>query len=1123
MSYRFIMGGSGSGKTHYVFSDCIAKSLENEKENYIVIVPEQQTMQTQKDLVTMHPRHAISNIDVVSFNRLAYRIFHELGIQNPDVIDDIGKTMIIRKVAFEKKKELKVFANQFSKAGFIDHMKSMISEFFQYGVDVEKIRELLKQDLRPTLRSKLQDMEVIYSGFQEFIAGKYITTEEILDVLSRVIYRSKIIDGAHIVLDGFTGFTPVQLRIIDMFLSKAEDVTITVTVPTKEEAYSRQEESDLFLMSKAMVAEITDLAAKNGICHEEDVIFSRPYKRFLDEENLAHLEEHFLRYDRTKKMAADGHIRMVRATNPMSEIRVITGEILRLVKEEGYRFCEIAVIMGDMNVYKEDLMQRLDNCEIPYYMDDNISISDNPLVDFLRAALNVIAEGYSYESVMHYVRSCMVERPKKLIWMMDNYMLSRGIKSYKAMEKQWDYVPRSLKGINIGELNAFKDSILEELLPLKKVFSEEELTANKISAAIFAIFEKLGIEERCVEMAKGFQEADAKDLQRARGFEAVYDKVMDLLEQMGELLGDEKLKRKEFLELLNAGIAQVKVGMIPAAIDRIILGDLTRTRLSHIRAIFFLGINEGSVPASKDRGTVLNDREKQMLKDWGVALSPTIKEDVFIQRFYLYLMLTKQSHYLFLTYAGASNDGKALRPSGILHLVQELFLHLEVEEDSQYQSIRCSYEAREALIESLRQIQNGEKSPNLFQTLYHYVEESKSLVDAATYVYREKGLSREVAQELFGRQLSGSVTRIEEYINCPYAHFLKYGLELSPRDIRRFAAVDIGNLVHEVMEKVFALARKKRIRIQDMEDGVRDALVEECVQAAKLDDEHGIYSDSAKSSYQVERILALAKRSMWVLQQQLRRGKFEPYAFEQKFDGLQSLTADLGEGRTLKLRGKIDRVDICENGDDVLVKIVDYKTGSTEWAPDLTYYGTQIQLVLYLSAMEDVLRERYQGKNIVPGAMFYHHLDDVFVEAQPKDSKEAIDAMFLKTLRPSGLVNTDMEVIRFLDGEIKDQSDVIPVLLKNGEIEEVRSSVASTKRFRKMQEFVKDKTKEVASEILDGAIAINPIKRDKKTGCDYCNFRSVCGFDKRRKGFEFSNLPKMSAKKVWEEIDGVDR
>ena len=176
----------------------------------------------------------------------------------------------------------------------------------------------------------------------------------------------------------------------------------------------------------------------------------------------------------------------------------------------------------------------------------------------------------------------------------------------------------------------------------------------------------------------------------------------------------------------------------------------------------------------------------------------------------------------------------------------------------------------------------GKKSPNLFQILYHYVEESKSLVDAATYVYREKGLSREVAQELFGRQLSGSVTRIEEYINCPYAHFLKYGLELSPRDIRRFAAVDIGNLVHEVMEKVFALARKKRIRIQDMEDGVRDALVEECVQAAKLDDEHGIYSDSAKSSYQVERILALAKRSMWVLQQQLRRGKFEPYAFEQK-------------------------------------------------------------------------------------------------------------------------------------------------------------------------------------------------------------------------------------------------
>ena len=1022
--YRFIIGGSGSGKTYRAFSDCISSGIRDGDSRFLLIVPEQATTETEKEIVKMHPRHATDNIDVLSFQRLAYRVFEELGIENPKVLDDISKAMLLRRIASAHEDELLAWKGRFGKPGFIDNLKSMVSEMYQYGLG-----EIPAEEGYPRrLKAKLHDLNLIFREFRAYTQDRFLTPEEIPDILARNIYRSGLIRNATIILDGFTGFTPVQYRIIENFLCYAKEVVITVSM-------GNDREHELFAMGRTVCRKITDLAAKNGVNHGQDIELT----------TTGFLEQHLLRYDKVQPQEGDGNISLIYAKNPAEEIQYVSGDIERRVKlGEKLRYRDIAVITTDGETYQEMLEHAFRLAQIPYYSDQTISLADNVFTQFVLAALDVLRTDYSYDAFVRYLKTGLVSDDQRMICLCDNYMYQYGRRGLRRMQEDWtladDFDP---------QLNAFKNEIIAGL---------ESLRAEDKAAAVRALCESLGIQEKLEKMRQHF--AETGDAVHEREYAMAYDSILQVMDCIQELTGEEKPTALEYGQMLAAGIAQKKLGMIPSGVDRVTVGDLTRTRLEHIKVLYVLGANEGKIPKLLNRNSVITDHEKQLLKEAGVELSPTVKEDLYMQRYYLYRVLTKPTEHLTVTFAGADSAGAAQQESYIIPHLKSLFRNLQVHGVGEVPAIG---RAREA---------------------YQY---ARMIDRAENYRYVPQPLGAASAESIYGEELYTSITRLEKYSECPYSYFLQYGLGLQEVQKYSFAAVDIGNLAHAALEKVFVAARKAGRDLTELSENERDSMVQEAIRQAVLDDRSAKYRDTSRNSYMVRRLDRIVKRSLWGITKMLQEDDFVPYTFEWNFDSVQ---LQLDNGKKMTLNGKVDRIDLraeksAEAGNRIGIRIVDYKTGSKEWDWNELLNSHDLQLALYMDAAQHLIAERFAGQaeQVIPQEMYYYHVQDPMILTDENEpDQEKIEAKILAALKPSGL--TDPRQIQI-------------------SMQMARENAAG-----------------IGRRIFDGDIAIRPRRKEKGSSCNYCPYRAVCGFDRRIRGFEYKRDHKMTSEQITEILNG---
>ena len=1135
MALQLILGGSGSGKTTYLYDEVIRLSMEHPQEQYFLIVPEQFTMQTQKDIVTRHPNHGTMNIDIVSFARLAYRIFEELAVEQLSVLDDMGKSMVLRKVAAAQKRQLVLFGGQLSKPGFVGQLKSMLSEFYQYGITPEALREMAPSARSPLLRQKLEDLALVEQSFQEYIEGHYITTEQVLDVLCRLVPESGLIRNSVIALDGYTGFTPVQYRLTELFLVYAKQVYVTVTADEAAGIYGKMGIQNLFYMSRQMAVRLSEIAEKNQVKKLPDIILGeQKNRRFARRPELAWLEQNLFRYGTETAYTGEATDSIVffQASNPSGEVSHIVHEIQRLVQEGKARYREIAVITGDLPGYGKEITHQFTQNQIPHFMDDKKNVLDNCLVELIRASLEAVRQDFSYESVMRYLRTGLVSQERTMVDRLENYILAMGIRGGKRFRETWERTYRGAGDLNVTEVNAFKDRVLAPLFAMQERFRQADLTIAGMTEAVLTLLADCRAEEQLESYQEYFTKIGEHRL--AKEYGQVYGLVTELLKRLSDLLGEERVSRKEYLEILDAGFAELKVGVIPAVADRVVVGDITRTRLAHIRVLFFAGVNDGIVPARKERGSLLSDRDRDFLGEHHLELAPTAREESFQQRFYLYLMMTKPSKQLILSWCRTGADGKSRRPSFLIGELRAMFpdavlTDQETQMDSEIYSVA---EAKQRLSTKLGQYRDGQLEQDeekaQFLELYRWFASSKDnqkilrrFMDAAFFVYEQQGISHAVAKALYGEILSGSVTRLEQYAACAYSHFLRYGLELLERKRFELASSDIGTLFHESIDLCFRRVKEKQYDWHTMTNETRDMLVEECVAAVTENYGNTILGSSARNRYLAQRVGQITKRTVWALQQQIKKGDFIPAGFEVSFsaaDNLSAMKIALSESEALHLRGRIDRMDVCEDGGKVYVKIIDYKSGSTSFDLLALYYGLQLQLVVYMDAVTEMAQHHYPDKEIVPAGILYYNIADPLAEKKGQPDPEKIDAEILKKLRMNGLVNSELEVVRHLDRTIEKESDVIPVVLKDGEVQAGRSSVANRERFARLSQFVHRKLKEAGQEILDGEIGVAPYKNGQRTACDYCPYHAVCGFDRKTSGYEFNRWKNRKTEEIWEEI-----
>jgi len=1130
MSLQLILGGSGSGKTTFLYDNIIKASIKHPDKQYLILVPEQFTMQAQKDVVTRHPDHATMNIDIVSFQRLAYRIFEELAVEQKPVLDDMGKSMVLRKVTAACRKQLGLYAGHLNKNGFISQLKSMLSEFYQYGITPSILQTMAGQARTPLLQQKLTDFSIIFQEFQDYISGQCITTEEVLDVLCQVLPNSKIIAGSVIALDGYTGFTPVQYRLLELFLIHAKQVVVTVTADKRIPLQPSPGMQSLFYMSSQIVRRLSVMAKEHQVRQLPEIWCEGQLEgRFAVGEELAYLEQHLFRYEAGRYQGAmNGSLELFQSSNPAEEIGQVVHRIQQLVIRSGLRYRDVAVVTGDLPGYGREIGHQFEQNGIPFFLDDKKTIISNPMVELIRAALEVVQRDFSYESVFRYLRTGLVTTDRVRTDRMENYVLALGIRGYKKWNSTWDRVYRGGGGLNLQELNEFRELVMTPLFDLREALRKPAVTIAGMAEAVILFLETCRVQEKMLEYEEQF--TSRGEYRLAKEYSQVYDMVLDLLERLKLLLGSETVGKKEFMDILDAGFSEMTVGVIPATVDRVVVGDITRSRLAHVKVLFFVGVNDGIVPARKNRGSLLLDREREFFGEHQLELAPTAREDSFQQRFYLYLAMTKPARKLIMSYAKTGSDGKSRRASYLIGELRQMFPDLPVTEGKSEalagSGIYSVPEAWQQLIRGLQQVSQLDDSR--FLELYRWFlasaehrEDVEKLVNAACYIYEQQGIGHAAAQALYGKIISGSVTRLEQYASCAYSHFLQYGLELMERQQYTLAAADIGNLFHDSIDLCFRQIKEAGKDWNTVTDEERNTLVERCVKQVTEEYGNTILNSSSRNAYLAKRVEHITKRTVWALQQQIIKGDFVPSGFEVSFsaaDNLQAMKIALSEEEALHLRGRIDRMDLCQDGQQVYVKIIDYKSGSTSFDLAAVYYGLQLQLVVYMDAVMEMTRRQFPDKEVVPAGLLYYNIQNPVVQKEGELSPEEIDAEILRKLKMNGLINSELEVIRHMDHEIEKESDVIPVVLKGEEVQESRSSVANRERFEKLSVYVQEKLRRTGRELLDGENTAAPYKSGTRTACDYCPYHAVCGFDKKTAGYEYRRFKSKKTEEIWEEI-----
>lgn len=1119
MSLQFIIGSSGAGKTRLLYENLIRQSIEEPDGRFIAIVPEQFTMQTQKEVVALHPCHGTLNIDIVSFQRLAYRIFEELGVEHLEVLDDIGKSMVLRRVVSGQKKNLGVYAGHLNQTGFINHLKSMLSELYQYGIRPEDLRRAREEAASPLLQEKLKDLSVIYEEFQKAIAERFITAEEILDVLCRVLPESKLIKNSVVTLDGYTGFTPVQYRIAELLMIRAKKVVVTVTMDPKARPFKKEGIHHLFYMGKEMVTRLNQTAERHRTERDRDVLLDGKVCRFEESPSIAFIESHLYRYTESADWEPE-EVEIYRAVSPGQEVAAAASQIHRLVQEEHIRYREIAVITGDLPGYRYELVNRFQAENIPYFMDSKKSILENVMVEFIRAILEAVARDFDYESMFRFLKTGLVTDNRQELDRLENYVLALGIRGWKRWNSTWEHTYRGGRDLNLKELNAFREQLLSPIEPLRDVLKSEERTVSSMTDGVIACLEACSVKEKLEGYREYFQSRGQYSL--AKEYEQVYDRVMELFDRLKDVLGEETVSAREYGQILDAGFGEIQVGVIPATADKVVVGDITRTRLDQIKVLIFIGVNEGVVPSKKERGSLLTDGDREALKNCRIELAPTSREDGLMQRYYLYLMLTKPSKRLILSYVSFDQAGKSKRPSSLVGELCRLFPRLRIR-DVQQGRIHSRQEGKEQLILGLRSY--GDRKTKflelyrLFAKEPEYSQLVKSLTEAAFYSYEKKGISQAAARALYGKILQGSVTRLEQYAACAYAHFLQFGLELSERQEYQIAAVDMGNMFHSSIDLCFKELKSQGRSLTDLTEMQRKELAKACVLQVTEQYGYTIFKDSARNKYLAGRIERMTDRTLWALSEQLKKGDFTPSGFEVSFsaiDNLKAMRIRLSDEEEMQLRGRIDRLDVCEDDDHVYVKIIDYKSGGARFDLAAVYYGLQLQLVVYMDAVTELEQRKNPGKQVVPAGVFYYQIKDPLADREEAETPEEIEQQILKQLRMNGLVNSDLEVIGHLDRQIEQKSDVIPVALKNGMIQEHYSSVASTRRFEILREYVRSQLKRSGQEILGGRADAQPYTGGNGSACAYCPYHGVCGFDARIEGCRFRRFPPLKPEQVWQ-------
>ncbi len=1144
MSLRLVYGRAGSGKTRYCLEN-IKHSLDHKQGKIVLIVPEQFSLQAERNLIKAAGTGGMLRAEVLSFRRMAYRVFNEVGGIARRHINNAGKSMILFRIMDRLKDELGVFSGAAGQKGFANTMSRMIAEFKRYDLTPEMLREASEGlDETGGLKCKLQDLSLIYSEFEAALHQRYMDSDDDLTELCKKLDKSTQFNHTEIWIDEFSGFTPQEFRVIQKLLGIADTVNICLCTDCLE--------TDLDTIPGMAFVPVRNTADKlKTLAHRDNVNIEPPVKlgqkgdagcaftgRFRSNQALGHLEQNLFSYPCRKYVQPVESISVFAAANMFSEAEATAREVIKLCREKGMRYRDMAVTCRNLEHYEKVLYVVFKEYGIPCFIDKKRDISGHPLIILILSAFEIFKSNWAYESVFRYIKSGMSNITRESSDLLENYVLACGIKGYRwTQEQEWtareEFSGSGKEKGNGGQqvMEAVNSARIELVKPLE-AFREKikgRRKAAEICTALFDFLGEIGVPQRIDGLIRYF--AGSGELDKVNEYRQVWNIVMEVLTQVVEVTGEDLLGIGRFGEILAAGFEEYSIGLIPPALDQVLVGSIERSKSHEIKALFILGVNEGVFPAAVSEEGILTDAERARLEGLGVQLAKDSKYKLLEERFLVYTSLATPSEYLRLSFPAADRDGKALRPSRLISDIKRIFpMLLESSDitgiktdDSELELVAAPGPAFNELVAAVRKRFEGNETGELWQKVFRWFQDdsfwrdrSRTVLAGLQYSNQTAHMDRTRAVKLYGSPVNASISRMELYSSCPFSYYVKYGLKAEERRIFRLDPVDVGTFMHNVLDEFSRLIAGKNLSWRALEKEWCGQQISRIIDGMLEKASGTVFNSSRRYIYLSGRLKRIVTRVVLTISEHMKRSGFEPVGYEVEFSEYGQyppIVIELPSGDRLSLTGRIDRIDSMTNEDGTYLRIIDYKSGNKALKLADVYYGLQLQLLTYM----DAVLEGESEKKLLPGGILYFRLDDPVVKGSRLSSEEEIEKAIMKQLKMKGLLLADVKLIKEMDRQIDGDSYIIPARLNKGDTLG-RSSAATEEQFGILRRHVRKTLMDIGEEILKGNVRISPYKKRTVTACTYCSYTSVCQFDPAIADNNYRFLNDVKDEEVWKLI-----
>ena len=1092
MSVRLIYGKSGSGKSEFIFNEI--KNLINCGKKIYIITPEQFSFTAEKKLLETLGNKAVLNAEVLTFNRMSYRVASEVGGTAKTSISNPGKAMLIYNILCGKKSKLKFLGKSDEN---IELIIDQITEFKKHGVMIDDLTKMKDETNDNYLKLKIQDILQVYSDFENKIENRYIDENDNLTNLANQISEVSDFNNTLIYIDEFVGFTKQEYEIIKQLAYVANQVSISICSDSINDSISP--ESDVFYSNKITISKIFDMVRDYELELDEPVYLDKSY-RFKNKE-LQHLEKNLYAIPYKKYEEKPENIKLFLANNQYSEIENVAINIVKLVRNENYRYRDISVITKGLDVYSNLVKVIFNKYQIPVFIDEKKDLGQNIIVKYMLSILEIFAKNWSYESVLNYVKTGFLDISKNEIFMLENYCQKWGIKNSKWYKSEWNFKDEDENNKEkIERIREIRRMIVNPLLEFKTDLSSQN-DVRTITRKLYEFLMNNNIDKKFEEKINELRQIGQNEF--ATQYETSWKIIMSVLDEIVLVFGDEKMSFDKYMQILKTGLASSDLGKIPGTQDQVIIGDIDRSRSHKVKAIFIIGLNDGMFPSVHKNEGFFNDKDRQFLKDNGVELARNTVESLYEDNFNIYKAFTTAEEKLFLSYSSSNSEGGTLRGSILISKMKKIFPKLEEQSDiiERNSEILIENTTFDELLNKLGEYRDTGEIEDKWVEVYNYYNNDdewkyklQRAMEALLYNNKPDRISKQNIDKMYGNVLRTSVSRLEQFQSCHFAYFLKYGLKLSEKDNFKINPIDTGTFMHDVIDEFFNNIKVKSYNIKDLNDNQITELVEEIVEQKLGLNKNYIFSSSPKYKSLSNRLKKVITKSMKYIVESLKYSKFEVLGNEVEFKegkNYAPITMELDNGQKVEITGKIDRIDIAKLDGENYVRIIDYKSSAKNIDLNQVYAGLQLQLITYLDAV-------CENEDLLPAGVLYFNVIDPVVKSKKSLSEEEIEDRIRKQFKMKGLILADIDVVKMMDTNLETgYSNVVPAYVgKEGNLSNTRSSTVSRKQFEYLQKYTKNLVGQISKEILGGNIDIKPYYnlKNKKTPCEYCAFGGVCNF-----------------------------